>query len=151
LERVFRQKRDAWPDLRTFFIESQPGGHELIRERAELLADVLLRRAGLACLLPARRTAGLEAVLEGISKDKSGTEDLVRSTMAVLCGWLPRLDHSDSVAALAGAGLAPIQATDLLQALIRRLQSLYSSMASYNLSATALIERAWFEAGAGRD
>lgn len=147
LERVFRQARGQWADLRTFFIESQPGGHELVRERAQLLADLLLRRGGLACLLPARRLPGLEAVLEGLAKDKSGTEDLVRGTMACLCSWLPRIDEPVAAAALAGAGLAPIQATDRLQALIRRLQSLYSSMASYNLSATALIERAWFEAG----
>ena len=149
LERIFRQKRDAWPDLRTFFIESAPGGHELIRQRAELLADVLLRRAGLACLLPARRAAGLEAVLEGITKDKSGIEDLVRTTLASLCQWLPRLDEPGVAAVLTSAGLSPIRATDLIQGLARRLQSVYSSMASYNLAAAALIERIWFEAADG--
>jgi DNA polymerase-3 subunit gamma/tau len=150
IERVFRQPPGKWPDLRTFFVESQPGGHEALRERAALLAELLMRRAGLGCLLPARRQTGLEAVLEGLGKDKSETEDLVRATQAGLCAWLPRIDTPEALAALAGAGLAPIQAADRLQAVIRRLQSLYALMSGYNLSAAALIERVWFEAGEGR-
>jgi DNA polymerase-3 subunit gamma/tau len=149
LERLFRQKRGAWPDLRAFFIAQQSGGQELVSERAGQLAEALVRRAGLGCLLPAARAASLESLLAGVTKDKAGTEDLVAGCLGILCSWLPRLDEPDTAARLAAAGFSPLRAADRLQALIRRLQGHHATMSAYNLSATALVERVWFEAGEG--
>lgn len=147
LERIFRQTSGSWAGLRAFFVGMQPDGETLIRERSRMFAEVLLRRAGLGCLLPPGRSAELEEIVQGVTKDRDSLEDLVRLTVETLCDHLGRLDETGTIVKLNGQGLLPIQAADSIQGVIRRMQSLHSVTLSYNLAAASLLERVYFEAG----